>query len=453
MVFPATPPVALILNILVSTLPVIAIAAITLRFFGPLAAILAGLWYTSLPMVIWSGQYFLLDQPVTAALLAASAAWVYFSKKPNALRALLVAALAGFAVLIKGNGWLIALFPLLHIAFTGQWKLLANKYTYLGLAAALLLVTPWYVVTTGISADGFNFKPGLAYAWSALQANPVFALEAVGPVAILLALAGVWWSWSTRRDYSARWEAAASCLALIAATLLFQMIVPADLANRYVAPTLPALIVLAVFGLAACYAWMSSFSSNTARRGVLAVLIAGAAYPSLLYLAEPHAKPNLKLDIAAEEVVKDGSPEVWIIDGSTSAEGATIAEIAIRDPGKHIYVVRSSEFLAESDFMGRRYALKYSDPAAVLQAVKNLNAAGVILVTQPYQTGFEHSDQLRAGLGLPGSGFREIAEEPHVGDPGLTTIYRTLTPQTPNMRMLRQINFPAKAATLGATAE
>ena len=74
-------------------------------------------------------------------------------------------------------------------------------------------------------------------------------------------------------------------------------------------------------------------------------------------------------------------------------------------------------------------------------------------MTQPYQTGFEHSDQLRAGLGLPGSGFREIAEEPHVGDPGLTTIYRTLTPQTPNMRMLRQINFPAKAATLGATAE
>src|SRR5262249_54291193 len=115
---------AQILNILFSTLPVIYVAAMVQRFAGSTAAVFASLWYVCLPTVIWSFQFIMLDQPLASALLVAALAWVWFAQKPTWLRAVLFAATCCFAVLVKGNGWQVGLFPLFHIALTGRWRLL-----------------------------------------------------------------------------------------------------------------------------------------------------------------------------------------------------------------------------------------------------------------------------------------------------------------------------------------
>jgi hypothetical protein len=453
LVLPSTPKVALILNILVSTLPVIGLAALTHRLAGAVAAILASVWYISMPVVIWSMQFFLLDQAVTAAIIAAAAAWVGFSLKPTLQRALVVAALASTAVMIKGNGWLVALFPIFHIGVTGRWKLLADKYTYVALVAALLLVVPWYALTAGISADGFNFRPGVAYAWLALETNARVLLDNVGAFGLAFALLGAWFGWTARRSDQVRWETVAACIALIFATLLFQALLPAALEDRYMAPALPPLVILATLGI-----WASYDKARIAGRTLLPLSFAGAAvfaasYPSLLFLLHPGAKGNLRLDSAAEQIVKDGGPAIWIIDGSTSAEGALAAEVAIRDPARQIYVVRSSQLLAASDFMGFRYQLKFHDLPDVLREVQSLGAEGLISVEASDRSDFQHSAQLRAALRMSHSGYEQVTTLQHARVPGQTVIYRTSEPRTPDFARLRAINFPAKAGALGLSQQ
>ncbi|HTE13926.1 MAG TPA: glycosyltransferase family 39 protein, partial [Burkholderiales bacterium] len=288
-IVPASAKTALILNAIVSTSPVIVIAAVINRFFGATTALLASLWYISLPAVIWSLQYFLLDQAVAAAVLAACAAWLWFAFRPTLPRALLVAVLCSFAVLTKGNGWLVALFPLCHIALTGRWNLLKDKRTYLCLILALLLVVPWYILTVGIAADGFNYKPGFAYAQLALVNNVRFIAQNLGYAGMILATVGVSASWNNRTSKPERWECAAACLALVFATLIFQSIVPASLEERYIAPALPALLILAVMGISACLAWIGRFRAQLLRVAATAVLILAAIYPALLSVSESHA--------------------------------------------------------------------------------------------------------------------------------------------------------------------
>jgi hypothetical protein len=287
----------------------------------------------------------------------------------------------------------------------------------------------------------------------AFQANAGFLIGNVGPITLILAAYGAWSAWGARASVRAAWEISAACLALILATLLFQSIAPADLADRYIAPALPSVIVLASFGIGAFTRWMARFGQPVMRTALTPLVIMAAVYPSLLFMAKPPAKGSLRLDMAADRVLSDPRPAIWIIDGSTSAEGSLIAEVAIRDPGRQIYVVRSSQLLAASDFMGRGYRVKYSDPATVIREVQELGAEGVILVDQGNEKPFEHSAQLRAALMLPDSGYHQAMAVEHPRISGQTELYETSKPRTPNLTQLREVNFPAKATALGATNE
>jgi hypothetical protein len=450
---PATSKTALILNTLISVSPVLVIAAVINRFYGALPALLASVWYVSLPVVIWSMQYFLLDQAVTATVLAACASWLWFASKPTMVRAMSVAFLSSLAVLTKGNGWLVALFPLCHMAFTARWDLLKEVRTYLSLIVGLLLVVPWYVLTVGISADGFNYSPGFAYAQLALVSNLRFLVQNLGYGGVVLAIVGAGSAFAARSVQKEQWQCAAACLALVVATLIFQSIVPASLEERYVAPAMPGMMILAIMGFYACVARIAQFGAKPFQFAMIGLLVAAAVYPALLSVTQAHAKGNLRLDLAADKAVSDHRPEIWIIDGAPSAEGAFAAEVAIRDRERHIYVVRSSQLLAVSDFMGRKYRLKFADSAAVLKEVEALGIQGIVLVDQSNQPPFDHSRQLRAALSLPQSGYKQSFAVEQLNVPGKTELYESTVPRTPDLKRLREINFPAKAQGLGAVSQ
>jgi hypothetical protein len=330
---------------------------------------------------------------------------------------------------------------------------LAEKNTYLILVVVLCPVVPWYLITASITADGFNYKPGIGYAQLALQSNLGFLVNNLGYFGLILAIAGAWYAWTVRKAMAAQWECAAACLALILATLLFQSIAPAALEERYIAPALPALIILAAIGICACKVWIGPVHARGLQFAMTSVVILAAIYPSLLFVAQSHAKGNLRLDMAADSVVRDRRPAIWIIDGSPSAEGALIAEVAVRDHDHQIYIVRSSQLLAVSDFMGRGYRLKFPDPAAVIQQVQALGAQGVILVDQANQAQFEHSRQLRTALNLPQSGYTKSMIADHFRVPGQTDMYEATAPKMPNYELLREFNFPAKAKAFGAQSQ
>lgn len=438
MILPANPATAFAINLVASALPA-AFAAVLLDRVAGARAALAGAALCALTPVALEGQaFFMLDQPLAAACMAALLLWLAHVHKPAWWKVMLFAGTAAFAVLIKGNGWLLLLVPPIHLALTRRWDILRSPWPWIAAALAAGLVGPWYWLTAGISADGFNYAPGPVYAAKALAFDLRYLSDNVTIVGLVLAGYGAWTGWRARRDDPERWLILAGCIALVAATLALQSIVPVDLDPRYMAPALPPLIVLALVGA-------RGLVRRFAQPVLLVPLALLLAAPGLAHLATREAKVDLRLaDVAASATTN----EAWMIDGTSGAEGAFAVELAIRDREHAGYMIRASNILARSDFMANDYRLATRDPAAVLARVRALGVSGIAIVRIADQPAFPHSALLRAALLSPGSGYRRTALLPHGNRPGTTEIYRPLVPTRPDVPAIRALGLPAKAGGL-----
>ena len=439
-VAPPTPATAFALNLFVSALPALGVAALLLRMAGHRAAIGGALLWALTPLALEGQAFFMLDQALAACAVAALLAWLHFAERQTWPRILLFAGLAALGILIKGNGWLIVLAPAFHIALTGQWALLRSTKLWAGAALGLALVGPWYWATAGISADGFNHEWGLAYAAEALAFNLGALAGNVGPAGLVLAAFGAGAAWIHRGNEPGPWHAASGALALILAALALQSAVPVDLDPRYMAPALPALVALAVHGaLAAARAAVGG------RPGLAAGCAALLLLPGAIHLDEREPKADLRMEEAAALASADARSEAWLVDGGSGAEGAFIAAMAVRDPELRRYSVRASKLLAESDFMGNSYRLRTSDPAAAAGELRRLGVGDVVLARRSGVEDFAHGALLEAALRDPASGFRLEARLPHRGRSGMTEIWRAEASRTANAEAIRAMGLPGKA--------
>ncbi|HEY0149132.1 MAG TPA: glycosyltransferase family 39 protein [Allosphingosinicella sp.] len=436
---PATPQTAMVINLFVSALPALGVAALLLRLHGKAAALGGAAVWAVTPLALEGQAFFMLDQALAACAVAAALAWAAFAERQTWLRILLFAGLAALAILIKGNGWLIVLIPPLHLLLTARWSLLRSVKLWVGAAAGLAAVGPWYLATAGISADGFNYEPGLPFAAKSLAYNLDALADNVGVTGLLLAAVGGVAAWRRRKEEDARWNLVAACLALLLATLALQAIVPVDLDPRYMAPALPSVIVLAVAGAAALVR-AAGFSRIWSAAPLLLLLLPGVAH---LSMREP--KADLRMEDAASLAHRAGPGAAWLIDGGSGAEGGFIAALAVRDPQLRGYTVRASKLLAASDFMGNRYRLRFATPAEAAAEMRRLGLAGVVVAERPGVEEFAHRSQLAAALGDPASGFQLAAELPHRGRAGTTRLYRAVEPVQANVPAIRALGLPDKA--------
>jgi len=395
-----------------------------------------GLAYAVLPMVVDSARYLLVDQPLTLVVALAAMAWAAASERPTWPRLLGFALLAAACPLIKGNGALVALIPALDIALTGRLRLLRQPALWAAAIIAFAIVAPWYWLSFAISADGFNYAPGLPYATLALEENGRAILASVGVAGLLLALAGT----ASLAPRTSPAERRLCCLALsvVIATLVFQSAVPASLAPRYVAPLLPWLVVLAGLGLVNLGRFGRPGHAAAAALGVAALLPAGAT------LATLPPKPDLGAPRLADAMVRRGG--LWLVDGRSGAEGALIAAGAYADAGRRrIWVERASQWLSTSDFMGRGYRLTASDPAAVRRVLDHVGAAGAVSVAVRNQMAFPHSRLLQAAVH---NGDYLVAPQRFVRGDGQLLVAVRLRPITPNVALVAAASGSAKVATI-----
>ncbi|HZF44078.1 MAG TPA: glycosyltransferase family 39 protein [Sphingomonadaceae bacterium] len=435
MVLPPTPATAMAVNLVLAALPAVIAGLLAARVLGTRLGLLVAALCALTPVALEGFAFFMLDQPLAAAALAATGLWIAFVGRPRAWVVLLFGLVAAWAVLIKGNGWLLLFVPPIHLALTGRWRVLASPWPWLAALLAALVVGPWYWLTAGIAADGFNYQPGPVYAAQALGYNFGALSDNVTPLGLALAAWGLWRGWQARADGNA-WSILSGCAALVLATLLLQSLVPVDLDARYMAPALPPLIVLAVYGARDV---MARFGRPNLAVPVALVL----AVPGVVHLATREPKVDLRLaDVAAQTRAGDA----WLIDGTSGAEGALAAEMAIRDREAKSYMIRASSLLARSDFMGSRYALAYTDPAAIRARLRELGVSGIAVVRAQNQPAFPHSALLRRAL--LEQGWRRTAVLAHGGRAGTTEIFRPAAPVVPDTRAIRALGVPAKAKGL-----
>jgi hypothetical protein len=444
LIIPVSYPWLFSLNVLVASLPALGVAAFLGRLAGRRVALAGVVIYMVTPLVAEGQIMFMVDQPLAGCLLAATAIWIGYAKRQTWVRAISFAALAALAVLVKGNGWVAVLIPVFHMALTGRWRLLLS--VKLGLAAMLgaLAVVPWYLVTAKISADGFNYQAGLPYAWHALSANIVFMANNISLPGVALALFGVVAEWRARKLDAARWNVVAGLIALVLATLVLQSIVPVDIVDRYMAPALPAVVVLALVG--AWRLWSLRLAAwPRAARIAAAMLVICMVVPGSLHLAQRLPKSDVGAEAVAALIAPAGAPVVTVVDGAAGYEGSVIAAAAVRDPNLHNYMLRSSKVLAVSNFMGSSYTLQFAGNAGVLAELARLGVQNVVLVRARDLPSYPHSVQLLAALNLPGSGYHLRARIAHRGRAGSTDIYQADSLVVPNIALVRSIGMPAKA--------
>jgi hypothetical protein len=101
--------------------------------------------------------------------------------------------------------------------------------------------------------------------------------------------------------------------------------------------------------------------------------------------------------------------------------------------------------LADSDFMGTDFRLKYTGDSAVTGALRGLGLAGIVLVRRDGIAPDPDMLQLQHALARPESGYRLAAVLAHRGRPGTTLVYRAAAPVAANVAAIRALGTPAKA--------
>ena len=448
LVLPPTMPVTFAINVLCAALPALGVAAALGVLAGRRAAAAGVLIYALTPLVLEGHAMFMVDQPLAACLVAATAVWIAHVLRPSWGKALGFALLAALAVLIKGNGWLVVFIPVFHIILTANWKQLLSVKLYVAAAVAAALVVPWYVLTAKIAADGFNYQAGLGYALKALSANLRALAENLTPLGVLLALYAAVAEYRHRGESPVRWAIVSGMLSLVLATLTLQSLVPVDIVSRYMAPALPAVVVLAVLGIARLLARLRRPALPHLPAVAGALLAVVLAIPGIVHLAQRTPKADTGLAMVAERLAAAGQPLLTVIDGSSSEEGAFIAGMAVHDPALQGYVIRSSKLLADSNFMGSSYSLKFDTPEQVLAELRRLGVQHVVIVREENQPAYPHSTQMREALMRPDAGFRLTQRQPHLYRTGVTEVYDAIGHPTPDIAAVRGFGLPAKASNL-----
>jgi len=448
LVLPAAVKIAFLINLCFSSLPVAAVAVTLGNVLNRRAALLGATLYALMPLVTEGQAYFMLDQVLAAVCIAATMAWVAYTLKPAWWRALLFVGFCVFAVLTKGNGWLLVFVPAYHLLLTHNWRLLALPHIYGAALVAGLIVLPWYWLTAGIAADGFNYQAGLEYALTAFSAAVGHLVDNMTVLGLLLALSAVFMEYRQRRHNPTRWSIISACISLVLATLTLQCLIPVDIVSRYMAPALPAMVVLAVIGLRHIYTSLMDcrFSGMSVIASLFLVVL--MFVPGMKHLATRAAKPDYQV-AKVLPVLATGLPHnLCLIDGLSNAEGAFMVEMALQDPKLQHYAIRGSKLFADTNFMGTQYTPRFTDSRSLLAEMKRLGIHNVIIVRAGNEPAYPHSRQLIEALQLPESSFKRVGVFPHGGRSGTTEVYESSVATQPDLNAVRQLGIPAKVSNV-----
>ena len=241
---------------------------------------------------------------------------------------------------------------------------------------------PWYLFTYKTTASGFINTWG----HFVLEAVPEYGQllpEQIGLVGLLFAVLGAFrvlldreWSWQRALGISA--------VCVVVAGFAFSCVVPAGIESRYLAPLVPALVILGYFGIE----WLL-WSRVAATRAVvlglcfLAILAAEFRFPQTTSRA---------MNAASNRIFAADGDNPFILVGSTGAgEGALTAEIATRDRSRRKYVVRGFAALGAGDFMGTDYRPRFETASDEAKWIEERGIGWVVVDTSPSSLLWKHN--------------------------------------------------------------
>ncbi len=347
--------------------------AVGRRIAGPWWAAGAGVVYVCVPMVQANTGMVMAESLLALGGLLAAYSFAEYLETGATAPALWFGAWSAFTILVKGNGWSLALLPPLALALSRQWHRLLDWRLWAAAAVATLAV-PWQLATIHMVENGWELSWGLSYVRTSVSDFGPILADSLGFGILSLALLGLLGIVFLRPIESRRSPILASVGALALATLLFHAFVPANLDSRRLILALPAILLLAAGGVA-------RLRQLAGPRLATGLALAATAWFALRVFTIPHKPVDCSSDDARFAMqIAPGSSDRLLISGSSSSEGAFISAVAMRENRPGHYVLRASKMLLDSEWSGAGERLRYS----ISMAEEKLESWGVsVMVLAP----------------------------------------------------------------------
>lgn len=429
----------LVLSAFFTVLTAMATYAFATPRLGRPAGLFAAVAFVATSLVQKGTSYLMLDVPVTFFCFVSMIAYVGYLESGKARYSALFGVLAAAAMMVKGNAGALALLPLFVILFGRRWDLLSKWSFWLPLPIVGALVGPWYFVTYKLAAPGFRYTFGINYFITATADNGHILLGVLGPLGLIAAIIGLLAVIVRRGRANPSGSALVATAALFASVWTFQSVVPAAIQDRYLAPALPPVLMLAAWGSWVVCDWAVKRMPTEWTMRRRAPLVNGLGVAALALSCLPGAatierKPHLGLIAAAAEVWAhrpEANPAVLVV-AKGLVEASAIAELAMDDPHRpSLFVIRGSRLLGAGGYNNSDYEPRFRTPDQAMAALDSYAVPLVLFQEDPSSLAWAH--------------IRQVEEARRI-DPGRwTLVYRDSQSSPATEVLLVQPNYKMEA--------
>lgn len=372
---------------------------------GKGTACITGLWVLVLPVTQNLATLVMSDLLLASLCLGATLVFAAFLDEPTAGRSLAFGSLAAAAILTKASAVALALVPPLSILILRRWRLLVNWRLFLAPLPVLVTALPWMLMTMKITQEGMQSKTvseylpeALAFYTSAVGGTFGVVALLAGSLAVMQALVSL-----SRADENQA-NACVACLAAFGVALaVLYLVSPTGLSSRYLLPLVPPVLIAAAF----FFREGRRFSNH--RFAAELCTLAGAVL-SLGFVLPVHHKVASGYSQVAASISSHAAGGKVLISSDARGEGGVIAEMAFLIPDRcepPWTLVRSSKFMASSEWTGRDYRAAFSSRGDFLAALKRDQIRLIVEDRDvPLIYRQRHHDQMLEW----GAGFEPVAE-------------------------------------------
>jgi len=339
------------------------------------SAVIVGLWTLLLPITQKLSMLVMSDLLLSTLCLIAAGSFAPFLNKPTAGRALLFGVLASAAILTKASAIALALVPPLSILVMGRWRLCLDWRLWLAPLPVVVTAVPWTLLTMKITQEGMSGQSTAEYFPEAVKFYAGASLYTFGLLILIAALISIARTlpilWSRKRELN-------TCSVVMGAfgvsMLALYLVSPTGFSSRYFLPLAPLLLIAAAGSFRELrLVWNHRLAS-------CAGIGAGAA-ASLLLLGPVQPKVASGFGLVADDLIKRSSGGKVLVSSDARGEGSLIAELAFRTTNRcqsSWTIVRSSKFMAASDWIGRDYKAAFTDREDFLSSLRRDRIAWIV---------------------------------------------------------------------------
>lgn len=339
--------------------------------YGPLAAWCAAVALVSCPGMATYSARVMTEVPLALLMFAAMLAYARYLDSGRTSAAVAFGVLSLLGLLTKGTALALVALPPLGIVLTGKWRLLRTAGFWLPAAIAAPAAL-WYLFAPGALHQRSAAYGAPGFARRRLQWPPEIWSEQFGWIVASMVLLGVIWmgiEWLRGRRLDGL---RASALAMVAAGSVFPLLFRAW-ERRHQTEEAGAFLLVAALGLGS---FLKVLPGGPRWKGALIVLLAAMSFRQSVAFLPPQPSPGL--GAVAQRLISVRARAILICCGG-EAEGALISAVALREPSPQRYLLRGTQLLVNSDWLGFSVESKVTTRAEMDRLLKESPIDAVVL--------------------------------------------------------------------------